>query len=347
MKKLTRSPSLVRPPRLRRGEAIGICTPSFPAHVLFREKYRHGLSVIEGLGFPVIEGSLTRAATMEGYRSGSPRARARELMELFENPDVRCIVTTIGGANSSSLIPYLDYDVIRRHPKIFCGYSDVTSLHLALLAYAGLSTFYGPAVVPSFGDWPTILPETAESFLAAACGDEPHELVAPRRFSRHVRSARTDAWKTEERIFETNLGPRVLCRGVVEAPCLVANLNTLVTAAGTSYFPDLDGRILIIEEMNAALSEEERDLRHLERLGVFERIAGLIVGKPEVYSNENAPFEYAELILEIVPERADLPIVMDFDCGHTMPMFTIAQETTLRLEAGEHARIHVTESMVS
>src|SRR3954447_11997061 len=106
MNKLATPLSLVRPPRLRRGDTVGICTPSFPAHVRFREKYQHGLSVIEGMGFPVVEGTLTRAATIEGYRAGSPEARARELMELFENPRVRCIVATIGGSNSSSLIPY-------------------------------------------------------------------------------------------------------------------------------------------------------------------------------------------------------------------------------------------------
>lgn len=177
----------------------------------------------------------------------------------------------------------------------------------------------------------------------------PRELVAPRRFSRHVRDARTDAWKVEERRFESNTGPVVLRPGRVEAPCIVANLNTLVTAAGTSYFPDLEGRVLLLEEMNAALSEEDRDLRHLERLGVFERIAGLIIGKPEVYSNEGAPFEYADLVSEIVPNRPDVPILMEFDCSHTMPMLTIAQETRLRIEAAtnEPPRVFAVEPMVS
>lgn len=341
---------LLRPPRLRPGDTIGAFTPSYPAHVHFRAKYLHGLRVLGDLGFRVVEGSLTAAATAEGYRSGSPEARARELMELFVDPSVHAIVATIGGANSSSLIPYLDFELIRAHPKVFCGYSDVTSLHLALLAYAGLSTFYGPAVVPSFGEWPTVLPETRASFLDAVTDatDRARELVAPARFSRHLRDAKTDAWMTEPRIFQDNPGPSTLHAGVVEAPAVIANLNTLVTSAGTSYFPELAGKILFLEEMNAALSEEERDLRHLQLLGVFDEIAGLVVGKPEIYAQEGAPFDYAQLVDEIVPRRADRPVVMGFDCGHTSPMLTLAQGARTRVvaDAGAMARVFVLEGMV-
>jgi len=342
--------SLLRPPRLRPGATIGVCTPSWPAHVLFPEKYRHGLSQLETLGFRVREGSLTATGTSQGYRSGASEARARELMELFEDSAVECIITTIGGNNSSSLIPYLDFAVIRNNPKIFCGYSDITSLHLAILAHAGLSTFYGPAVVPSFGEWPALLPETRDSFLSAvtdASGEE-RELVAPARFSRHFRDGKTDAWKTVPREFKDNAGPTVIYPGIVEAPCIVANLNTLLTAAGTSYFPVLDGKLLLIEQMHATLAQEERCLRHLERLGVFQRIAGLLIGKPELYSGGGAPFGYTDLVREIVAQRVGVPLVMDVDCGHTNPLFTIAQETRLRVvaEARQRARLFVLESMV-
>jgi muramoyltetrapeptide carboxypeptidase LdcA involved in peptidoglycan recycling len=308
----------------------------------------HGIAVLTSLGFEVVEGSLTRRAVAEGYRAGSPRERAAELMELFADQRVRGIVTTIGGSNSSSLIPYLDFDVVRANPKVFCGYSDVTSLHLAFLTYAGLATFYGPAVVPSFGDWPTILPETRDAFLAATtdASEAERELVPPAQFSRHVRDARTSAWQTEPRGFEENRGPFAIVEGTVEGPCVVASLNTLLSAAGTRYFPPLDGRILIVEQMNAKLSQEERAFRHLEQLGAFEQVAALVVGKPEVYENEGAPFDYADLVREIVP-LGRFPVVFDFDCGHTMPMFTIAQETRLRVEATrERTRVWVCEAAV-
>ncbi len=342
--------SLIRPAALRPGDTVGVCTPSQPANVLFREKYQHGVGEIERLGFRVLEGQLTSRVTAQGYRSGTPRERAAELMALFRDPAVRGIVATIGGSCSASLIPYLDFDAIRQNPKIFCGYSDVTSLHLALLAHAGISTFYGPAVMPSFGEWPTVLPETRDSFLAAVTATQPaeREMLAPARYSRHFRDAKSDAWKTVPREWLLNPGPQVIYPGTVEAPCVAANLNTLLSAAGTDYFPDLTGRVLLLEEMSAELSMEERNLRHLERLGVFERVAGVLIGKPEFYSNEGAPFEYADLVREIVPQRAGVPVVMEVDVAHTVPMLTIAQETRVRVVAsiGEAARWFALEPMV-
>ncbi|MFA0349917.1 LD-carboxypeptidase, partial [Vibrio sp. 10N.222.55.C6] len=90
----------------------------------------------------------------EGYRSGSIQARAEELNQLIRDPDVRCIMSTIGGNNSNSLLSYIDYDALRDDPKIIVGYSDATALLLGIYAKTGLVTFYGPALVASFGEFP-------------------------------------------------------------------------------------------------------------------------------------------------------------------------------------------------
>lgn len=341
---------VIRAPRLQVGDTIGIVSPSFPGHVHFRGKYLHGLDALRRAGFGVREGKLTSLCTHEGYRTASARDRAAELMELFEDPGINAIITTIGGTCSSSLIPYLDYDKIRANAKVFCGYSDITSLHLALLKFAGLATFYGPAVIPSFGEWPEVLSLTRDSFLAATMDSSgrERELLAPESFTRNVLDARSDAWRTGTRTFEANAGPRTLRPGRVEAECVVANLNTLVTSAGTAYFPELDGCVLFIEEMSAPLAEEERDLRHLERLGVFDSIAGLVLSKPEDVGSEVTPLSLDSLMEEIVPRRDGMPIVLDFDCGHTAPMHTLAQRTAVRVEAslGRKPRIWVRGAMV-
>jgi muramoyltetrapeptide carboxypeptidase len=88
-------------------------------------------------------------------------------MELIEDPAVDGLISTIGGMNSSSLIPYLDFDKIRKSRKIICGFSDVTSLHLAILKFSGLRTIYGPSVMCWFGDWPSGVMESQEWFLDA------------------------------------------------------------------------------------------------------------------------------------------------------------------------------------
>jgi len=341
---------LIKPPALKSGDTIGVFTPSSPANVKHREKYLHGISVLKNMGFKVIEGSLTASQKSQGYRSGTPQERANEFMDLIRDSKIKAMISTIGGANSSSLIPYLDFDEIRHNPKIICGYSDVTSLHLSILKYSGLKTFYGPAIMPSFGEWPDILPETKESFLDAVSNrtDGVRKLSPPKHWSNHLRFA-PGQWKTEPRQFHDNPGWKVLNHGSANAPILVANLNTLMTSAGTSYFPNLEGKILLIEEMNAPLSEEERDLRHLERLGAFDIISGLILSKPEIYEQENAPFDYDDLLLEIVGQNRKYPIVSQFDCGHTNPTLTIAEMTKASLTAntGYDVNFELLESMVN
>jgi muramoyltetrapeptide carboxypeptidase LdcA involved in peptidoglycan recycling len=340
---------MIRPPALSPGDVIGVFTPSVPAHVMYRERYQNGLRTLQSIGFAVKEGSLTARSISQGYRSGTPRERADELMALFRDPCVQAIVSTIGGANSSSLIPYLDFDEIRAHPKVFCGYSDVTSLHMALWTQAGLSTFYGPAVVPSFGEFPSGFPETIASFLDATMHHRQgvRHLEPPPRWSRQgPRFSGPDAQDPAARQWQDNAGWRALVSGSVTAPVICANLNTLVCLAGTCNFPDLEGHILAIEEMSAPFSRYERNLRQLKLMGVFDCIAGLVIGKPEAIDSEGAPFTAEELLREITGDVA-YPVCCDVDFGHTHPMITLAQGTPLRLEAGpETTRLTVMAPMV-
>ena len=349
---------LHRPPALFPGATLGICTPSSPAHTRFREKYQHGLRVLERMGFSVVEGSLTRRAEPRGHRAGTPQERAAELNALFADPGIHGIVCTIGGAHSASLVPHLDFDCIRAHPKVFCGYSDITSLHLALMQHAGLSTFYGPAVMPSFGEWPDVLPETRDSFLDAVMRTEPgpRVLVPPARWSNHFRDAAGAAWRTEPRQFQDNPGWSVVHPGAAEGPALVVNLNTLRSNAGTSEFPSaqqLDGAVLFIEDMSTGPAHAERSFRQLAAMGVFEQVGAVVWGKVEFRSEPDAPHFLEEmrleaLLLEAIGREPPFPVVTDFDCCHTVPMLTLAQGVRVRVEApaGGCATITVLEPMV-
>jgi len=141
--------------------------------------------MLKKAGFAVKLGEVTKSGATQGYRSASPRDRAKEIMDLFVDPSVHALMSTVGGYNTSSVVDLLDYNVIRAHPKVVCGYSDVTSLHCALLTRAGLSSFYGPAVFPSFGEWPETPQETLESFLDAVLRpwNGPREIALPARWS--------------------------------------------------------------------------------------------------------------------------------------------------------------------
>ncbi|MDR2458409.1 MAG: LD-carboxypeptidase [Clostridiales Family XIII bacterium] len=327
---------LIKPAALKEGDTIGVFTPSYPANVFFREKYLHAVNELTRIGHPVIEGFLTHRNVEQGYRTAPPRERAEEFMRLIIDSRVKCLMATIGGYNSSSLLPFLDYDQISKHPKIIIGYSDITSLHMAILTQSRLSTFYGPALVPSFGEWPHILSDTLKYFRNAVSLSNkdvfPQDLGVPKEWSNHFRNALNDDWKTIDRKYKKNNGWIVLSSGKVTAPIILANLNTLVSLAGTKFFPSLNGCILLLEEQDATISLEERSFRQLQLMGVFDDIVGLIIGKPESLDLKNAPFGYSELIMEVVGPR-NYPIVFNFDCGHTHPMITLAQGTIVSINA--------------
>ncbi len=120
--------------------------------------------------------------------------------------------------------------------------------------------------------------------------------------------------------------------GIVEAEIIPANLNTLMSSCGTEYFPVLKGKILPIEDMDAPQSRTERGLQQLSLMGIFDQIAGLIIGKPEFYDQQGAPFNYDDLIREVVGARP-YPIVSNFDCGHTIPMLTVPRYARAHFKA--------------
>jgi muramoyltetrapeptide carboxypeptidase len=173
-------------------------------------------------------------------------------------------------------------------------------------------------------------------------------LRAPARWSNHFRDAGSGAWRAEARRSEPNPGWRVLSPGEASAPLVAANLATLCRNAGTPHFPELAGTILLLEEMDAPLAREEANLRHLQLMGVFDDLAGLIVGKPERFDAQGAPFGYDALLEEVVGTRG-YPVVTGFDCGHTHPMITLAQWTRVTLVAagGFDSSVTVEEPMVA
>lgn len=341
---------LLKPHKLNLGDTIGVFTPSSPAYAVNEELFANGIKNIENLGFKVKLGCLTKRRGSQGYRAGSPQQRAEEFMSLIEDDGVQALISTIGGMNSNSMIPYLDFDLIREKRKILCGYSDVTSLHLSILKFSGLKTLYGPAVMTWFGEYPHGIERSTQSFLAAVTdsSNKKRELLPFPQWSNHLRDWSNGDWKNTPREWKENKGYKVLNSGDVTGEIVVANLNTLMSAAGTNYFPELKDKVLLIEEMSAPWSREERSFRQLQLMGVFEQISGLIMGKPEMPNDEGAPFSLDELLMEVVGKRA-YPIVSEFDCSHTVPMHTLGMRAKISLSATSNGEVKFTllESLVA
>ncbi len=310
---------------------MAVVTPSGPAPVLFEEKFHLGVRRLEELGFRVRVGPCARKC--QGYRSGTIRERADELNGFLRDPEVRCIISAIGGWNSNSLLPYLDYDAVVRDPKIVVGYSDFSAVLLGMTAKTGLVTFYGPAVVPSFGEYPRPLEFTVSEFRHILCEGRVGALPRPAEWTEErVLDWRTEAWKSRPRRMVPNQPWRCVRPGSAIGPLVGGNLNTMQGFIGTSFFPAVDGVVFFIEDSLKGLTRIERCLSMLRLHGVFDRIAGLVVGKPEHLDREGAPFSLEELVLEVT-KGYEFPILSGVDLGHTAPMTTLPIGVNCRLDA--------------
>ncbi|GAA0179588.1 hypothetical protein SH2C18_24290 [Clostridium sediminicola] len=165
--------------KLEIGDCIGIFSPSSPITYTMPKRFERAKTFLEAKGFKIIEGSLT--GKCDYYRSGTIKKRVEELNDLIRNPEVKCIMSTIGGTNSNSILPYIDYEAFRKNPKIIIGYSDITAILLAIYAKTGISTFYGPALVASFGEFPSFVDYTYDYFKDIVIEDTPipYEIPMP------------------------------------------------------------------------------------------------------------------------------------------------------------------------
>ena len=196
--------------RLKTGDTIGIFTPSSPATVTAKQRYERGKRYVMEKGFRIKEGSLTNKKDF--YRSGTPQERAEELNMLLRDPEVKLIMSTIGGTNSNSMLPYIDYEAFRENPKIVVGYSDATAVLLALYAKTAIPVFYGPALIPSFGEFPPLVDDTYEYFSKLFIEDPPlpYSVPMPEKWSDEASN-----WleKTKEKTLYANKWISVTGRG--------------------------------------------------------------------------------------------------------------------------------------
>jgi len=318
--------------RLSSGDHVGIISPSWGGASLFPHRVEQGIGQIERLGFRVKLGR--HALHSRGFVSDSPENRASDLHDMFRDPDVRLILAAIGGDHSCHLLPLLDFELIRNHPKLFMGFSDVTVLNVAIWKETGLVTFNGPALLTDFAEHPEMFDYTRSSFLKTLGRAEPVGSITP------------STWWTEEfldwhdkqdlarpRRQQPSAGWTWLKPGIAEGILVGGCLESLEHLRCTRFWPDWQGRILFIETSETAPPPAVVDgmLMDYENMGVFGSISGLLVGRPMRYTQEQQ-----RQLCEIVLDRTkafDFPVVMDMDFGHTAPQFTLPIGCRARINA--------------
>lgn len=305
--------------KLQGNVSIGVFSSSSPISATVPVRYERGIQYLKSKGYCVIDGQLY--GKKDFYRSGTIQERAEEFNRLLYQDDVQILMASIGGNNTNSILPYIDYAYLKNHPKVIIGYSDTTALLLAVYSKTGLIPFYGPAVASSFGEFPPFVDMTFEYFDLFMKGNicYPYEYNMPMVWTDEYIN-----WSEQNRAKEQHDNQWICVNpGCSQGRLIGGNLNTMEGFFGTEYMPEIkNGDILLIEDSLKDACTIERSFSLLKLAGVFDRISGIILGKYEKFDDNGTGRNPYEILCEIIG-NIKVPILADFDCCHTHPMFTI------------------------
>ncbi|MFC1561709.1 LD-carboxypeptidase [candidate division KSB1 bacterium] len=287
---------MIKPPRLRKSDTIGIIAPGSPVE---KKKLRDGIGLLESHGYRIKNGKHVLAGN--GYLAGSDIQRIDDLHEMFLDPAVRAVLCARGGYGSGRLLDLVDFSVIRDNPKIFSGYSDITALQCAILRKTGLVTFSGPMVAPDFGGI-TVGDITFTHFRDLVSGDENAGIL----------SSYSDSLE-------------VICSGKAEGMIVCGCLSLITSIAGTPYEPDFRDAILVLEDIGEEPYRLDRALNTLKLHGIFEKLSGLVLGKFVDCGSTQKGSEQITIreIVKPLVERYSIPAMMNLSYGHVKNMITI------------------------
>ena len=298
-----------KPRRLREGDTVAIVAPASSWEN--RSELLRGMSVLEAWGLRVRLGAHVN--DRHGYMAGTDADRAADLHAALEDPDVAAVICLQGGYGTPRLIPLLDEAVFRNNPKILCGYSDLTTLHVAQQRWGNVISFYsnGASGIGS----PEVTEFSKASLKRALFSAEPFGPIGPNPDDPYVR---------------TVVGGRAT--GRLTGGCA----GLLSTAIGTRLQPDFRGRIVILEEIDNEGYIHDGILTHLRNAGLFDGAVGIVVGDIKSKWSGGIAELSAEDIVEDVLAPLGLPLIFGLPIGHnkhhaTVPLGALA---TLDADAG-------------
>ncbi len=244
-----------KPPRLRPGDIIGLIEPASNSDedeslILVEE-------TIRAMG--LVPKRAPNLLAKYGYLAGEDKARALDVNAMFADPSVRAIFAVRGGWGCARMLPYLDFDLIRKNPKMLLGYSDITALHLAIAAKGGAITLHGPN---GGSRWGKLSVANLQSIAFKAEAPLLENPVA-----------------TEDRLVQRNGRTRTLRGGKARGPLLGGNLTIVTSLVGTPYMPDFTGAILFLEDVDEAQYRIDRMLTQLAAAGILRKLSGVVFGQ--------------------------------------------------------------------
>ena len=295
------------PKALKPGMTIGIISPSGARNndvVLPRMK-----KFWEDRGYKTVIGES--CTSKHGHLAGTDKVRAGDINRFFADDDIDAIFCTRGGYGAARLMSMLDYDTIRKHPKIFVGYSDITALHSAFNRYGQLITFHGPNGEITVDDENT--PISMTSLMQALTATVGYELINPDGYPRET-----------------------LHGGIARGALTGGNLTLIAHSLGTPWAPDFAGKILFLEDVSEHTYRVDEMLINLKQVGAFDQCAGILLGE---FTDCNIEYpEYGQTLEQIFDEVGfpkDKPILRGIRVGHCNPKLTLPLGAMCEMDADQ------------
>lgn len=305
--------SVIKPPRLKEGNIVGLVAPG---SFVDKDAVDETVENLRGLG---LEAHYTdNLMHKSGYLAGSDENRAEDLNYMFQTDKVDAIMCVRGGYGCTRILPLLDYDLIRKNPKILIGYSDVTALLYALYAETGLVSFHGPVGISTFNDYSvdymrrTIMEPQSKLELVSTDEDEDE-----------------DAYKAY-----------TITEGTAEGRLIGGNLTMMDVMIGTKYDVSYKNKIVFIEEVREEPYRVDRMLTRMRQAGKFDGAAGIVCGvfkKCEV-DKDDPSFDESYTLKEVMQDRLGdlgIPVIYGLSFGHIENKFTLPVGINTRLDTSD------------
>ncbi len=321
-RKVSDNKKLIKPKRLVKGDTIGVIAP---ASSLAPADFDKALQNMSDLGFKTKVGKYARGR--KGFLAGTDKERLEDLHWAFSDPEIKAVWCVRGGYGVSRLLPAVDFNLIKKNPKVFIGYSDITALHLAISQNCGLVTFHGPVAASVYSDYPK---KHVTNVLMNPSAPYKVELSS-------------DNQAKESKLFKTE----VITKGKCQGRLVGGNLSLLTALAGTPFgLQNTKGKILFTEDVGEQPYRIDRMLTQLRQSIDMRALAGIALG---VFEDCNSKDPLSQSLIEVVKDRLGdlgIPVIYGLSFGHIRDQFTLPVGIEAELDTENAAMIFLETGVV-